>query len=123
MLAFVLLVADEAPKQPEGLGGLGALLPLLLIGVLFYFMMIRPMRRQEKERQAMAGNLQKNDKVLTASGIYGTVHSVSDTEDEVVVKVDDNARLRMTKGSIVRNLTQEAAQAAAKGQPAEPKKS
>jgi preprotein translocase subunit YajC len=122
MLEFALLLAEDAPKQQEG-SPFTMLVPLLLIGVLFYFMMIRPMRRQEKERQAMAGNLQKNDKVLTAAGIYGTVHSVSDTADEVVIKVDDNARLRVTKGSIARNITQEEALAAAKGQPVEAKKS
>jgi preprotein translocase subunit YajC len=68
---------------------------------------MRPMRRQEAERKAMASNVKKNDKVLTAAGIYGTVVSVSDTEDEVTVRVDDNTRLRMLKSSIIRNITRE----------------
>ena len=65
---------------------------------------------------------EKNDKVLTAAGIYGTVLSVSDKEDEVVVKVDDNTRLRMIKSGITRNLTKEEALAAAKAHAAEQKK-
>jgi len=125
MLAQLFLLADAAantgsPAAPAGgqqsdpFGGLGFFLPLIVIFGLGYFLMIRPMRKQEQDRKAMASNLRKNDKVLTAAGIYGTVISTSETEDEVVVKVDDNTRLRMLKSSVVRNMTreEEAAQAA-----------
>ncbi len=113
---FVLFAQGEAPK-----GGGGPLsdpmLPILLMGLLFLFWMfiIRPMgRRQQQERDAMLSTMTKNDKVLTHAGIYGTVISVSEKEDEIVVKVDDNTRMRMTKGSIARNLTREEAAKAAK---------
>jgi len=75
--------------------------------VLFYFILWRPMQKQEKERKNLLGNLKKNDRVLTSAGIYGTISSISETEDEIVVKVDDNTRLRMTKGSILRNFSNE----------------
>ena len=65
------------------------------------------MRRQEQRRKAMVSDLKKNDKVLTTAGIYGTVVAVSDTEDEVTVKVDENVRLKMAKGSIGRNISRE----------------
>ena len=71
-------------------------------------------RRQEKERQSMITNLKKNDEVLTIAGIYGTVVSVNETKDEIVVKVDDGTRLRMTKASIHRNISGEEAAKAAK---------
>jgi preprotein translocase subunit YajC len=86
-------------------------LPLI---ILFYFLMLRPMRKQEQDRKSLASNLKKNDKVLTASGILGTVVSVSETEDEVTVKIDDNTRVKMIKSSIVRNITQEEAAKAQK---------
>jgi len=122
--AVLLFATEEAPKQapPEGSLFSGMLVPLLLIIPLFYFLMIRPMRRQEQQRQQLINTVEKNDKVLTAAGIYGTVISVSEKEDEVVVKVDDNVRLRMQKASITRNLTKEEAFAAAKAQAAEQKK-
>jgi preprotein translocase subunit YajC len=88
--------------------------PFLLILPLFYFLMLRPMRKQEHDRKTLADNLKKNDKVLTASGILGTVVSVSETEDEVTVKVDDNTRVKMIKSSIIKNLTQEEAAKAQK---------
>jgi preprotein translocase subunit YajC len=113
---FVTLLTLFAEDPPQG--GQPSWFPMvgifLIIGV-FFFMMTRSMRRQERERKAMAGSLEKNDKVLTAAGIYGTVVSVSDKEDEVVVRVDDNTRLRMTKGSIARNLTKEETLAQKKG--------
>ena len=115
MLLSFLLLADGDP-QPQG-SFLGALLPMLpVLILLFYFMVLRPERRRESERQALVKNLDKNDKVLTASGIYGTVISVSDKEDEVVVRVDDNTRLRMIKSSIARNVTKEEAFKQAKEQ-------
>jgi len=122
MLHTLLLLADENAKAPEGSLFGSMLMPFLLIIPLFYFLMIRPMRRQEQQRQMLLTTLEKNDKVLTAAGIYGTVLSVSDKEDEVVVKVDDNTRLRMIKSGITRNLTREEALAAAKAHAAEQKK-
>ena len=117
MFAHLLLLLADAtapagggtPPAPSNdpFGGLGIMAPMILIFVVGYFLIMRPMRRQEAERKAMASNVKKNDKVLTAAGIYGTVVAVSDTEDEVTVRVDDNTRLKMIKSSIVRNLTRE----------------
>jgi preprotein translocase subunit YajC len=112
---LLLLLADATPSgggsPPAGggdpLGGMGMIIPMILIFIVGYFLIMRPMRRQEAERKAMASNVKKNDKVLTAAGIYGTVVAVSDTEDEVTVRVDDNTRLRMLKSSIIRNITRE----------------
>jgi preprotein translocase subunit YajC len=111
---LLLLAQGSAPggTPPAGgggdpFGGLGIMFPMILIFIVGYFLIMRPMRRQEADRKAMASNIKKNDKVLTAAGIYGTVVSFSETEDEVTVRVDDNTRLRMLKSSIVRNLTRE----------------
>jgi preprotein translocase subunit YajC len=51
--------------------------------------------------------LKKNDKVLTTSGIYGTLVDISEKEDEVTVKIADNVRIKMVKSSIARNLSNE----------------
>lgn len=108
MLAHLLFAVEETgkPAQQDPIGQFGPLMLMLAIFALFYFVVIRPQqRRQEKERQSLITTLKKNDRVLTTAGIYGTVVSVSDKEDEVVVKVDDNTRLKMLKGSILRNLS------------------
>jgi preprotein translocase subunit YajC len=106
----LILLADDQTSQPAAGGGLPQMLMMFVpIMILFWFMMIRPARKQEQLRQQLVANMKKNDKVLTAGGIYGNIVSVSDKEDEVILRVDDNARLRITKGSIARNITQEEA--------------
>ena len=121
LAALPLLFAADAPAAGATSSPMTQLLPLLPIPILFYFLMIRPKQLEDRKRQEMIGALKKNDKVLTIAGIYGTVVSVSDTEDEVVVKVDDNTRLRMQKASIARNISGEEAAKAAKEQPKETK--
>ncbi len=124
---LLLLFADAQPEgnppatpDPNATGsGWTMWLPIPLLLVLFYFLMIRPNQKMAQERQQFLANLKKNDKVATQSGIIGNVVSVSETENEVVVKIDDNTRVRMTKESILRNLTQEEAAKAAKDQPKE----
>jgi preprotein translocase subunit YajC len=117
MLASLIVFAQNPPAggdaPPPG-AGLWQMLPFVGIAVVFLFLMMRNSRRQDRERQQMLSSLDKNDKVLTIGGIYGTVISVNPTEDEVVVKVDDNTRLKVTKGSISRNITKEQAAAAPK---------
>lgn len=104
MLPAFLLFAQDAPAPTPWYSMLIWMLPMV---VLFYFLMIRPMRRQEQQRQLLVNNLEKGDKVQTAAGIIGHVVAVAEKEDEVTVKVDDNCRLKMIKSSIVRNLTKE----------------
>jgi preprotein translocase subunit YajC len=108
MIATLLLLADQ-PAGPDGSGGaspFGLLIPMLAVGILFWFFMIRPMKRQEQERQALLTALKKNDRVVTSGGIIGIVASIKEKEDEVTLKVDEsaNVRLRVTRGSIVRIL-------------------
>jgi preprotein translocase YajC subunit len=114
MFAVLLWAQDEkkAPLLPPGME-----LPLLMGAMffLFYFVVLRPMKRREaREKEALFTGLKKNDKVLMKSGILGTVVSVNDKENEIVIKVDDNVRLRMVLGSVERNLSNEEAAKAAK---------
>jgi preprotein translocase subunit YajC len=111
-----LLLADADPAGGQGQPGQPGwfqMLPFLAIPLIL-LMLFRSSRRQDRDKQNMLSTLEKNDKVLTIGGIYGTVISVNPNEDEVVVKVDDNARLKITKGSIARNITKEQAAAAPK---------
>ena len=71
---------------------------LVLIFALFYFVMIRPQRKRQKEHEQMMREIQKGDKVVTAGGIFGTIDSIS--EDSVVIKVESGATLRVARGSV-----------------------
>jgi preprotein translocase subunit YajC len=71
---------------------------LVVIFGLFYFVMIRPQRKRQKEHQTMMEGLQKGDRVITAGGIFGTIESIS--EDSVVIKVEGGTTIRVARGSV-----------------------
>jgi preprotein translocase subunit YajC len=105
--SFSILLADDEPAAPTPPSNpLNLLFPLLIMGVFLYFMAIRPMRKQEKERKLLVEALKKNDRVLTSGGIIGVIANMKD--DEVLLKVDENSnvRLRVTRSSIVRVLSE-----------------
>ena len=108
-LMDVLPLLAEAAAAPEGGGGGGALpfdlpffVPLILIGVLFYFMLIRPERKMSAQMADMLKTLMKNDHVVTIGGIYGTVVNVNEGSDVVTIRVDENtnAKLRVRRSAI-----------------------
>ncbi len=87
------------------------MLPILVvITALFYFMLIRPQRREQATRQSMLDQLKKNDRVVTSGGLYGVVVNVHQGADEVTLRVDEtsNTRVKVTRSSIVRVLGDEA---------------
>jgi preprotein translocase subunit YajC len=100
-----------AAGQQQG-GSLWAmLLPMLAIGFLFYFLLIRPQRQEQTRRQTMLSAVKKNDRVITIGGVYGVVTNVHREADEVTIKVDEttNTKLRVTLSSIARILGDEPA--------------
>lgn len=100
----------QAPEGGAGGNSLQFLLTMILpIGILFYFLLIRPQRREQTQRQALLNAIKKNDRVITIGGIYGVVTNVHREADEVTIKVDEttNTKLRLTLGSIARVLADE----------------
>jgi preprotein translocase subunit YajC len=95
----------DQQQLPPG-AGLLQYAPLALMVLFFYLFLIRaPMKRQQRERETLLSALKKNDKVLTTGGIIGVVAALKENSDEITLKLDDNVRVRFTKGSIVRILT------------------
>jgi preprotein translocase subunit YajC len=119
VFALLTLLAEggDGAGQQASPNPLGMILPFMLIAVAFYFLMMRPMRKQEQQRQSLISNLKKNDKVVTSGGIIGVVAAIKEKEDEVTLKVDEssNVRLRVLKSSITRVLTEEPAKDAKEG--------
>jgi preprotein translocase subunit YajC len=102
-----VLFAQAAPAADPGSGGLlSNLLPFMAVPLLFYLLIWRPKQQEDRKRQEMLGTLKKNDKVLTGAGIYGTVVSVDDDQDRVVLRVDDDrgVRIAFNRASVVRIL-------------------
>jgi preprotein translocase subunit YajC len=108
ILPALPLLAQAAPPANGPFSGMGALLPpMIMIGLLFYFLIARPERKRKAEMEDMLGNLKKNDRVITAGGLYGVVVSVSKDAEDVTLRIDDsnNTRLRVLRSAISRVIT------------------
>jgi len=71
---------------------------LVAFAAIFYFLLIRPQRRRQKEHRDLVGSLKRGDRVVTAGGIFGTIEDMS--EDSITITVEEG-KLRLSKGSIV----------------------
>ncbi|MBE3553939.1 MAG: preprotein translocase subunit YajC [Thermicanus sp.] len=80
-----------------------SLIMIVLMFVLFYFLLIRPQQKRQKERNRMLNNLEKGDKVITIGGLHGTIVELNDRT--VVLKVSDSVRLTFDKQAINAVLT------------------
>ena len=81
-------------------GGIAAFLPLIAIVVIFYFLLIRPQQKRQREHKMLLTTLRKGDKVITNSGMFGTIVGMDDKENKVVLKVADNVKVEFLKSSI-----------------------
>lgn len=80
-------------------------MPFILLILVFYFFLIRPQVKRQKEHQAMLQSLKKGDRVVTSGGLIGTIVGVDD--EKVVIKVgDENVKLEVAKGYIAQKLSE-----------------
>ena len=112
MVSWIFMLAQaDAPVAPttEGPPGFMKWAPFVLILVVFYFILFRPRSKEQKHRRQMLSSMKKNDRVMTIGGVVGTVVQVRD--DEVVVKVDESANVKLTfiRGSIQKILSSDGA--------------
>jgi len=86
------------PQAQQAVNPIINLFPLILIFVIFYFLLIRPQKTKEKEHQKMIANLNKNDEVVTSSGIHGTIVNVKDKT--VILRIDENVKIEIEKNCV-----------------------
>jgi len=109
LLASMVFTAGCLPGGTDGGDFTSSVWPMLIFIVLFfglmYFVMIRPQRAKQKEHQQLIEELKRGDRVITAGGIYGQIETVSD--DNVVIKVESGATLRIARSSVIGKQEQE----------------
>ena len=105
MNSFVLYLGSMSPLMGMPAGGEGgagsglfSFLPLVAIIAIFYFLILRPQNRKQKETQKMLSALKKGDRVVTIGGIHGVIQSLK--ENTIIVKVDENVKLELNRGAI-----------------------
>jgi preprotein translocase subunit YajC len=108
-LSTGVLLAQAQPagqQPPEFVRTLVNTLPIALVLLAAYMLLFRPEKEKQRRQQELLAGLKKNDRVVTTSGIYGSVASVDRDGDRVTLKIDEaaNAKLTVTLGSIARVL-------------------
>mgnify|MGYP003439459319 FL=1 len=88
-----------------GAGGILSLVPFLLIFVIFYFLLIRPQQQKQKQQQTLLDAIKKGDKVVTTSGIWGTVTNLG--KDTVTLQIADNTKIKMQRENVSRLRTED----------------
>jgi len=96
LLPLLLLAQAEAPPAPSPLM---QFMPLIFIFVIFYFLLIRPQQKRQKEHQKLVAGLQSGDEVVMNSGIHGTITNVKDKT--VLVRVADNVKIEFDRSAVV----------------------
>jgi len=87
----------QAPSGPASILGSPLTMMIIVMGI-FYVMLILPQQRQRKKTQAMLQALKSGDKVITTSGIYGTVNGIDG--DTIILKIADQVKIRIARSAI-----------------------
>jgi preprotein translocase subunit YajC len=108
LVEHFLLLAAAAPKTPAAGGAtdggasgfLSFMAPLFLIAVIFYFLLVRPQKREREKQNNLLKALKKNDRVVTIGGVVGTIVNIEPEGKVVTLKVDDNTRMVFLRSAI-----------------------
>ncbi len=100
-----MLISPAFAQGAGGAGGAGgadmltSFLPLILIFVVFYFLLIRPQQKKQKEHKAMLAAVRRGDKIVTAGGLIGTVAKVIG-DDELSVEIAEGVKVKVARGMV-----------------------
>ena len=94
------IIQAMAGSEPWQGGGLGAMLPFIVIMFIVYFLMIRPNTKKQKEKQRMIKSLKKGDKVITVGGIHGTIAGVKQKGSVLILNIGKNITITVNRSSI-----------------------
>lgn len=97
----MISIAHAQAGGPAG-SGMSSIIMMVAIFAIFYFLMIRPQQKRQKELKALIAALQKGDEVMTAGGIIGRIHSLD--EQYIEVEVSEGVNIKMQRTSVVNVL-------------------
>lgn len=101
MLNLLNIVLMGQPQ--EGQNPLMQFLPLVLIVVVFYFFMIRPQMKRQKDLKKFREELKKGDKIVTTGGIYGKIIELHETT--LIMEVEGQSRLKIDKVAVIKDMS------------------
>lgn len=113
MLFFTSCAPPGAGGQSSG-SAITSFIPFILIFVLFYFLILRPQQKQNRERKDMLKNVKRGDKILTSGGIYGKVVNVA--ENDLSVEIAKGINIQMSRSGVSAIIKQEKESSKQKGE-------
>lgn len=101
----LLFLAQAATPATDAPPAYMSILPLIFVFIIFYFLLIRPQQKRQKEHQKLVAALKTGDKVVTSSGIHGIISNVKDKT--LLVKVADNVKLEFDRSAVTAVVSSE----------------
>jgi preprotein translocase subunit YajC len=96
-----------APGGESGANPMAMWLPIILIFAIMYFLIFRPQAKKQKQQRMMLDSLQKGDNIVTVGGIYGTIVGIKEKENSIIVKISENTKVELSRGSVAKVLGKE----------------
>ncbi len=99
MISQLFIILAQTPTTPpsQGLGSM--IVPFVCIGVIFYFLIIRPQSKRQKDLENLVSSLKTGDKVVTSGGIHGIISNVKEGKT-LILKIADNVKIEIDKSAI-----------------------
>lgn len=94
----MIQLLQAAPAQ--GPGGLLQFAPMIFIFVIFYFLLIAPMRKKQKKAQEMLSKLKKGDEVVTNGGIFGRIAALDEERGFLVLEISSNVKIKVLRSAV-----------------------
>jgi preprotein translocase subunit YajC len=104
---MIQILAQSSDGTSSGGSLLSLLFPLVLLGGVFYFLLLRPNRTRQRQQQSLLESLKVGDEVMTAGGIFGTLKDIDEEDDIVTVEIAPGTEVRMLRRGIAQRLVDE----------------
>ena len=104
---MIEILAQSSDGTSSGGSLLSLLFPLVLLGGVFYFLLLRPNRTRQRQQQSLLESLKVGDEVMTAGGIFGTLKDIDEEDDTVTVEIAPGTEVRMLRRGIAQRMVDE----------------
>ncbi|MFC2150038.1 preprotein translocase subunit YajC [Calditrichota bacterium] len=101
---MLFLIAMAQPGSGQQQPGIGMYLPMIAVFLIFWFLILRPQAKRQKQHQAMLDQLTKGEKVVTSGGIHGTITNVNDSDGTLLIKIAGDLKITVDRSAVTRKL-------------------
>lgn len=101
------MLASIAQSSSQSSNPITLFAPLVLMGGVFYFLLIRPQQKRARAQKALVSSVEVGDEVMTSGGIFGTISQIDDDDGTIQLEIAPGTRIRMVRSGIARRFTED----------------